>query len=116
MTDDTTRDCDGTARRMARGGARGNVRLPAPAALAGRSHALDASPYRSPRECVEATVNSDEFKNAARAHCERMNRHFAELRHSISSGDGRFTHYQLQAIEAALGEAGGSIPTISVAA
>jgi len=39
-----------------------------------------------------------------------------DLRHSISSGDGRFTHYQLQAIEAALGEAGGSIPTISVAA
>lgn len=39
-----------------------------------------------------------------------------DLRHSISSGDGRFTQSQLQAIEAALGEASGLQSALAVAA
>ena len=39
-----------------------------------------------------------------------------DLRHSIASGDGRFTHSQLEAVEAALGEAMGTASAVKEAA
>lgn len=39
-----------------------------------------------------------------------------DLRHSISSGDGRFTPSQLEAIETALNEASGADQSVAVAA